>query len=101
MEKGDFTAGVRLLWIAALAVVIGVVCAFVAVALLWLIGFFTNLFYFPQQFTWNIDVRHLPSPSKNALGWLALLVPVVGGLIIGLMARYGSDRIRGHGIPEA
>ncbi len=30
-----------------------------------------------------------------------MLVPVAGGLIIGLMARYGSERIRGHGIPEA
>src|SRR5436190_1021444 len=95
MEKGDFTTGVRLLWIAALAVVIGVVCAFVAVVLLWLIAFFTNLFYFQQlSFT-------MRPPSASTLGWAALLVPVLGGLIIGLMARYGSDRIRGHGIPEA
>ena len=42
---------------------------------------------------------HLPAAST--LGWLAVLVPVVGGLIVGLMARYGSERIRGHGIPEA
>jgi hypothetical protein len=50
MQKGDFTAGVRLLWIAALAVVIGAICAFVALALLWLIGVFTQLFYFPGEF---------------------------------------------------
>jgi len=41
------------------------------------------------------------SPAENHLGWFAMLVPVAGGLIIGLIARYGSERIRGHGIPEA
>jgi len=41
------------------------------------------------------------SPAKNHLGVGVILVPMVGGLIVGLMARYGSDRIRGHGIPEA
>jgi H+/Cl- antiporter ClcA len=99
-EKGDFSAGVRLLWIAALAVAIGAVCAGVAVALLWLIGFFTNLFYF-QQFSLHVDLARLPAPADNTLGWLAVGIPVLGGLIIGLMARYGSERIRGHGIPEA
>ncbi len=99
-EKGDFTAEVRLLWISALAVVIGALCAFVAVALLWLIGFFTNLFFF-QQLTFWIDPTHLPSPAANSLGLGVILIPVVGGLLIGLMARYGSERIRGHGIPEA
>jgi chloride channel protein, CIC family len=95
MQKGDFTAGVRLLWIATLAVGIGAICAAVAFVLLGLIAFFTNLFYF-QQFSFQIR-----PPAENALGWAAVFVPVVGGLIIGLMARYGSDRIRGHGIPEA
>jgi CIC family chloride channel protein len=100
-EKGDFTAQIHLLWISALAIGIGVVCAFVAVLLLWLIGFFTNLFYHPQDFSLFFSLKNLPSPADNSLGWLAILVPVVGGLIIGLMARYGSERIRGHGIPEA
>jgi H+/Cl- antiporter ClcA len=100
MQKGDFTAGVRLLWISILAIAIGAICSLVAVVLLWLIGFFTKLFYF-HEFSLAIDVRSLPSPALNTLGGLALLVPVVGGLIIGLMARYGSERIRGHGIPEA
>jgi len=108
MHKGDFTANVRLLWIAALAVVIGVICAFVAIALLWQIGIFTYLFYDPGDFF--ASLFHHPeqllaiqdrSPAKNSLGWVAIFVPVVGGLIIGLMARYGSERIRGHGIPEA
>ena len=43
----------------------------------------------------------LVSPAENHLGWFAVLIPVAGGLVIGLMARYGSERIRGHGIPEA
>ena len=41
------------------------------------------------------------SPAQNRLGWAELLVPVAGALVVGLMARYGSDRIRGHGMPEA
>ena len=69
--------------------------AFVALALLRLIGLFTNLFYFGR---WNTA---LVSPTGNHLGHLRVLVPVGGALIIGLMARYGSERIRGHGIPEA
>ena len=94
-ESGDFTAEFRLVGISAIAVVIGAVCAVVALVLLRMIDLFTNLFYF-QEFSLR---PHLP--AANTLGWLAVLVPVVGGLIIGLMARYGSERIRGHGIPEA
>src|SRR5437870_770845 len=78
-----------------MAALIGVISAFVALALLRLIGFFTHLFYYHA-----IDSR-LVSPADNRLGVWALLVPIVGGLIVGLMARYGSERIRGHGIPEA
>src|SRR6266576_709233 len=78
-----------------MAALIGVISAFVALALLRLIGFFTHLFYYHA-----IDSR-LVSPADNRLGIWALLVPIVGGLIVGLMARYGSERIRGHGIPEA
>ena len=94
-ELGDFTADVRILTLTAMAALIGVISAFVALALLRLIGFFTHLFYYHA-----IDSR-LVSPADNRLGVWALLVPIVGGLIVGLMARYGSERIRGHGIPEA
>ena len=95
--KGDFTADLRIIWISALAIPIGLLCAVVALVLQRMIALFTNIFYFQ-----SITIPHeLISPSQNTLGWLAILVPVVGGLIIGLMARYGSDRIRGHGIPEA
>lgn len=95
-HRGDFTADRRLLWISSLALVIGLICALIAKLLLWLIAVFTNLFYFQ---TFSADPTR--SPAHNHLGWIALLIPVIGGLIIGLMARYGSDRIRGHGIPEA
>ncbi len=95
--KGDFTADNRLLWLAGAAIPIGLMCAVVALVLQRLIGLFTNIFYY-QQFS---IPDHLISPSLNTLGLLAIGVPMVGGLIVGLMARYGSDRIRGHGIPEA
>ena len=74
---------------------IGVLCAYVALVLLRLIGLFTNLFYFGR---WSTAVV---SPVGNHLGVFSVLVPIGGALIIGVMARYGSERIRGHGIPEA
>jgi H+/Cl- antiporter ClcA len=63
--------------------------------LLRLIDLFTNIFYFG-----DLSFIHR-TPAGHHLGWLAIFVPAVGGLIIGLMARFGSERIRGHGIPEA
>jgi chloride channel protein, CIC family len=95
-QLGDFTsADRRLLFLVLWALVVGAVAAFVAVALLDLIGFFTNLFYYGRlSFSFS-------SPSGNSLGLLAIGVPVIGGLIVGGLARYGSERIRGHGIPEA
>ena len=92
---GDFTTTRRVIPISALAMVIGLLCAFVALALLRLIGLFTNLFYFGRLNT------SLVSPAGNHLGIFSVLVPIAGALIIGVMARYGSERIRGHGIPEA
>ncbi len=94
-KLGDFTTTMRVLPIAGIAMVIGLIAAFVALGLLRLIGFFTNLFYYQRLGS------NLVSPAGNHLGWWAVLVPVAGGLIIGLMARYGSEKIRGHGIPEA
>jgi H+/Cl- antiporter ClcA/CBS domain-containing protein len=94
-ELGDFSASVRIIPISLLAIVIGVVSTFVALALLRLIGLFTNLFYFHR---WSTT---LVSPASNHLGYYAVLIPIAGSLVIGLMARYGSERIRGHGIPEA
>ncbi|HXJ03662.1 MAG TPA: chloride channel protein [Candidatus Acidoferrum sp.] len=92
---GDFTTTLRVVPISFLAMGIGILCAFVALALLRLIGLFTNLFYFGR---WN---SAMVSPAGNHLGFYSVLVPIGGALIIGVMARYGSERIRGHGIPEA
>src|ERR1051326_3319450 len=92
---GDFTASPRMLLIVGLALVIGLLGAGCAVALLRLIALFTNLFFF----------HHLgagpASPADHRLGPWVIVVPVIGATIVGLMARYGSERIRGHGIPEA
>ena len=92
-ELGDFTTTPRLLTVSALATAIGTLSAFVALGLLKLIGFFTNIFFY-QRFG-----AKLVSPVGHHLGIVVVAVPVGGGLIIGLMARYGSERIRGHGIP--
>jgi H+/Cl- antiporter ClcA len=92
---GDFTTTTRVIPISALAIVIGAVAAYVALGLLKLIGLFTNLFFFGRATT------ALVTPAGNHLGVFVVAIPVVGALIVGLMARYGSERIRGHGIPEA
>ena len=95
-RRGDFTANPRVLILTLMAAVVGVISAFVALGLTRLISLFTNLSYY-QRFS----TSDLVSPAGNHLGAGAVVVPVVGGVIIGLMARYGSPRIRGHGIPEA
>src|SRR5216117_638272 len=94
-ELADFTATPRLLTIGAFAIVIGIISTYVALALLGLIGFFTNLFFFQRLSTTPA------TPAAHSLGPFVVVVPIVGALIIGVMARYGSERIRGHGIPEA
>jgi chloride channel protein, CIC family len=94
-DLGDFTTGARVIPISLLAIAIGLLSTVVAWLLLRLIGLFTNLFYYQR---WDTALR---SPAGNTLGPWAMLVPIAGSLIIGLMARYGSERIRGHGIPEA
>ncbi len=91
----DFTITPRTITISLLALGIGIISAFVALILLKLIGLFTNLFFYQR---WDTT---LSSPAGNHLGVFEILVPVIGALIIGFMARYGSERIRGHGIPEA
>jgi CIC family chloride channel protein len=92
---GDFIASPRIIFLSLIAVGVGVISAVVALALLRLIGIFTNLFFFQR---WGTT---LVSPAGNTLGPFVVIVPVIGALIIGVMARYGSERIRGHGIPEA
>lgn len=90
----DFTADKRLLLLAWMAVIVGTAGAGAAWILLRLISIVTNFAYF-QRFAITLPAfpAHLPL-------W-TVAIPVAGSLIVGLMARYGSEKIRGHGIPEA
>ncbi|MDN5745830.1 MAG: chloride channel protein, partial [Nocardioidaceae bacterium] len=92
---GDFTATRRMVLITALALPVGALGALAAWALLRLIGLITNLVFHGQ---WSTE---LSSPGAGHPWWLILGAPVAGGLVIGFMARYGSEKIRGHGMPEA
>src|SRR5947207_1013597 len=85
----------RIVLMSFLAAAVGLVAGLVAYILYKLIGLFTNLFFFHE---WSTTFR---SVGGHHLGWWVILVPVVGGLIVGLMAKYGSSKIKGHGIPEA
>jgi chloride channel protein, CIC family len=85
----------RLLTISGITFVIAVVISFIAKFLVSLIDFFTNLFFYGK-----FSFEHA-SPANNSLGIFVVLIPVAGGIIVGLMALYGSKAIRGHGIPEA
>ncbi len=91
----DFTTSPRVLAIAGVAVVVATGGVAAAVVLLRLIALATNLAYFGRWSYAPADLSHSP------LGLWAILVPVGGALVVGLMARYGSEKIRGHGIPEA
>src|SRR5215212_9038365 len=79
------------LWSILLAVVTGLV----AQLLVRLIGLITNIAFYGRISTAFV------TPAHNRLGWLVVIIPAIGGIIVGLMARYGSKAIRGHGIPEA
>lgn len=94
-HKRDFSTNARLPGISVLAAAIGALSTLAAFVLLSLIHLFTNLFFF-GAFSF---ADH--SPAQNTLGAWVILIPVAGGLVVGLIARYGSDKIRGHGIPEA
>lgn len=94
-ELRDYSADSRMLLMSALAVVVGAVGAVLSWVLIRLIYLATNVFYFHR---WN---AHIVDPGSNTLGWHAMFLPVLGGLLVGLIARFGSNRIRGHGMPEA
>ncbi|CAN7696578.1 chloride channel protein [Pseudoduganella sp. LjRoot289] len=93
--RRDFNGDARLIPIAAIAAVIGVLSTGTAWLLLRAIHLFTNLFFFRTL----SDAFH--TPAAHTLGAWVIAVPVIGGVAIGLIARYGSEQIRGHGIPEA
>ena len=93
--RRDFDGNARLVLIASIAAVVGALSTLTADLLLHAIRFFTNLFFF-QKFS-----TAFTSPATHTLGAWVIVVPVIGGLVIGLIARYGTEAIRGHGIPEA
>ncbi|MFE3181207.1 chloride channel protein [Streptomyces violascens] len=92
---GDFHVPPRVAAITSLAIPIGAAAALVAVALLKLIALFTNLCFY-GTFAFSTT-----APHGTPHCWLLVVMPIVGGLVIGVMARYGSEKIRGHGMPEA
>ena len=93
---GDFTLSSGAIPIILLACLVGVIGTFVAVALLDLIALITNLVFFQRISLTAVSPGSAPHPA-----WLVIGAPITGGLIIGAMARFGSEAIRGHGMPEA
>lgn len=85
----------RMMLIAFLAAGVGLLAGAVAFLLYRLIGLFTNLAFYGR---WSTNFT---SPANNHLGLWVIPVPVIGGIIVGFMAKYGSPKIKGHGIPEA
>jgi chloride channel protein, CIC family len=92
---GDFDLDRRVVPITGLALLVGAAGALASFVLLRLIGLITNLVFFQRASTALVA----PGSGHNPL--LVLCAPVGGGLVVGLMARFGSERIRGHGMPEA
>jgi CIC family chloride channel protein len=89
------SAGYRIGLISGLAALIGILAGFIAYALYDLIGLITNLAYYHE---WSF---HFRSPEHTLLGPWIIVTSVIGGIIVGFMAKYGSEKIKGHGIPEA
>src|SRR5690348_15526979 len=92
---GATPADRRVLVIGALAMVVAAAAGLVAQVLIRLIGLITNLAFFGRLST------TFTAPADHHLGYWVVLVPIAGAFIVGLLARYGSAGIRGHGIPEA
>ena len=95
VPKGETLVDRRVLLISALAIAVAVAAGVIAQSLILLIGLITNLSFYGRVAT------EFVSPAGNHLGVLVVLVPIAGGIVVGFMARYGSQAIRGHGIPEA
>ncbi|WP_008587312.1 chloride channel protein [Niabella soli] len=94
-ENQDRKNNRRLVYISSLAITVGIVISLIAKLLIYLIDLVTNISFFGQFSVANV------SPAGNHLGPWVIIVPAIGGLLVGFMALYGSRAIRGHGIPEA
>jgi chloride channel protein, CIC family len=89
------TGSFRIGWISLLAALVGVLAGLIAYVLYDLIALFTSLTFY------HVVSVHFRSPEKTTIGPWVILMPMIGGLIIGFMAKYGTPKIKGHGIPEA
>jgi CIC family chloride channel protein len=94
-SEPEESAGYRIGFISLLASLIGILAGIIAYILYDLIGLFTNLAYYHE---WSF---HFRSPENTQIGPWIIVTPVIGGIIVGFMAKYGSEKIKGHGIPEA
>ena len=92
----DFTVNRRVWLLSGVALFIGIGAAALAVLLLRAIALMTNLFYYHR-----LSLAMVGPAGSPLSPWIMPLVPIVGGLLVGLIAHFGSDKIRGHGIPEA
>jgi chloride channel protein, CIC family len=92
----DFTVDRRVWLLTGVALLIGAGAAGLAMLLLRAIAFATNAFYYHR-----LSIAMVGPAGSLLSPWIMAAVPVVGGLLVGLIAHYGSDKIRGHGIPEA
>jgi H+/Cl- antiporter ClcA/predicted transcriptional regulator len=86
----------RVVFMCVLSILVAMAAAFVARALMHLIAWVTNVSFFGD---FSLHAEH--NLADNHLGLWVICIPVIGGIIVGFMARYGSKAIRGHGIPEA
>ncbi|HET8827310.1 MAG TPA: chloride channel protein, partial [Terriglobales bacterium] len=91
------TAGFRIVMVSFLSAAVGLIAGCIAFVLYKLIGLFTNLAFY-GHFSFNFSS---PRFSLGHLGLWVIVIPVIGGIIVGFMAKYGSSKIKGHGIPEA
>nr|HLI18735.1 chloride channel protein [Rhodanobacteraceae bacterium] len=96
LYEGDFRPSISIVKVSFIALFIGGAAALIAWILYRLIGLVTHVAF---AGAWNFNF--VQPGTLHAPWWLIILAPIVGGLIIGFMARYGTERIRGHGIPEA
>ncbi len=93
--NASHTVNSRVLRLSIQAILNALIIGLIAKGLVYIIDLFTNIAFY-GKFSFEET-----SPAHNQLGWLVIFIPVIGSIIVGIMARYGSAAIRGHGIPEA
>jgi len=91
---GDHSADLRMIMLTVAAIPVGIGAALGAWLLIRLIAVATNLFWFGRLSASRVEI------TDAHLGLLTVAIPAIGGLLIGLMARFGSEKIKGHGIGE-